>query len=145
MVTAQGRQRAADIPLPSDRDSPEVVVELTYDVAGAVVSDGVARRARIPVLAGPSAPEPGDGGGFEARVVVPPGWRIAEGFPSSLRADESGVLTATLQVTPAFVGFRARSDGRWRPGVPLLVELIMAVILGAFATLGLRHLRGVVT
>lgn len=144
ITTTQGRQRGADIDPPPGEPGQNLVVELTYRVERAVVADGAAIQARIPVLAGPSAPEPGGEGGFEARVRIPTEWRIAEGFPSGLRPDADGVLTVDLQVTPAFVGFRARSDGAWRPGVPLMVDLIMVVILGVFATFGLRHLRRVV-
>lgn len=118
-------------------------LEITYRVEGAVGRDGAELRGRLPVLTGPSAPEAGAGGGFEARLLLPEAWRLSEGFPSTLRTEEPGVWSVALPVTPAFVGFRARADGSWRPGPTHLVDLVTLTLLVAFTLLGWRHLRSV--
>ena len=78
-------------------------------------------------------------------VVVREGWVIADGFRSGLRRDEPGVYTVALTAAPAMVGFRARTDGRWSPGVPLLIDVLTVLLLLGFAAFGWRHLQGVVS
>lgn len=139
-----GVHRAAGIELPMGVAGGDTVAfRITYRVEGAVRADGVRLRGRVPVLSGPSAPAPGAGGGFEARLLLPAGWRLSEGFPSTLRAEQAGSWSVALPVSPAFVGFRARSDGTWRPGLTLLVDLLTLGILAAFTYFGWRHLRSV--
>jgi hypothetical protein len=40
------------------------------------------------------------------------------------------------------VSVRGRSDGTWRPGVNLIVEILAGAFLLGFAFLGWRHLGG---
>ena len=118
------------------------VVELSYRVDGAVVDEGGRLRAWIPVLTGPPAAA-GAEGGFTARLRLPEGWMVSEGFPSGLRPDDDGSWSVGLQVAPSMVGFRGRSDGRWRPSLPLMVDLLTVLVLCGFSTVGWRHLSGV--
>jgi len=138
-----GSQRAAAISAPSTEDDA-LLVELTYSIERAVEDDEGRLHARIPVLNGPSAPDPGEGGGFEARLLLPPGWDLSEGFPSGLRpAGPTGVWAVTLPVVPAMVGFRGSSDGSRRLGLPMAIDVMMLVLLLGFAGAGWRHLSGV--
>ena len=76
---------------------------------------------------------------------MPETWRVADGFPSGLRRDADGTLRASLPVAPSMVGFRARSDGTWRPGFPHLVDALTLLVLFGFGLRGWLHLRGVVS
>jgi len=144
MWPTSGSHRAAAIAVSSEAGRGGVVgVELAYRVDGAVERADETLRARVPLLSGPSSPEQGVDGGFEARISFPPEWRLSEAFPSGLQAVEPGVWAGTLPVVPALVGFRGRSDGSWRPGFPLVADLVMLALLGAFTWFGWRHLRGV--
>ena len=118
------------------------VVELSYRVDAAVVDEAGHLSARIPVLTGPPAVAGADGS-FTARLRLPEGWIVSEGFPSGLRLDGDGSWSVGLQVTPSMVGFRGRSDGTWRPSVPLVVDLLTVLILLGFSAVGWRHLSGV--
>lgn len=139
----QGAHRAASLPVSRSRVDSEVrVVELSYRVDEAVIEEGGGLRARIPVLTGPPAAE-GTQGAFTARLRLPDGWVVTEGFPSGLRQDDDGAWSVGLQVTPSMVGFRGRSDGRWRPSVPLAVDLLTLLVLLGFSAAGWRHLSGV--
>lgn len=137
-----GTHRAAAIEPPASAADEALLLELSYRVENAVERDSGALRARIPVVSGPTAPAPD--GRFEARVLLPPGWQLREGFPSGLRAaGAEGVWRVTLPVVPAMVGFRGRSDGKVGPGVPLMIDLLTLGLLFGFAFVGWRHLRGV--
>lgn len=138
-----GTHSAASVRIPESSMVDGVgVVELSYRVDGAVVDEGGRLRARIPVLTGPPAAA-GAEGGFTARLRLPEGWMVSEGFPSGLRPDDDGSWSVGLQVAPSMVGFRGRSDGRWRPSLPLVVDLLTVLVLCGFSTVGWRHLSGV--
>jgi hypothetical protein len=113
-----------------------------YDVRGAVRLEGGAFLVRVPVLSVslPPAADPDDV--FSATVRVPEGWTVSEGFPSGLRGDGPGGYATTLPVVPSMVTVRGRSDGAWRPGVNLIVEILAGASLLGFAFLGWRHLGG---
>lgn len=117
-------------------------VELSYRVEAAVVEEDGALRARIPLLSGPTAPM-GTSGEFTARLVLPEGWTVSEGFPSGLRMNDDETWSVRLQVAPAMVGFRGRSDGAWRPSIPLAVDFVTLIILVGFSFVGWRHLSDV--
>jgi hypothetical protein len=116
-------------------------LEITYRVENAIARDGAHLRGRLPVLSGPSPPEPGSEGGFAATLLLPEAWRLSEGFPTTIRAEQPGVWRVALPVTPAFVGFRARADGTWRPGLTLLVDALTLMALACYVAFGWRHLR----
>ncbi len=137
-----GSHRAAAISAPSTEDDA-LLIELSYSIERAVEEDEGRLHVRVPVLNGPSAPDPGSGGGFEARLLLPPGWDLSEGFPSGLRpAGPTGVWAVSLPVVPAMVGFRGSSDGSRRLGLPVVIDLLMLLALGGFAVVGWRHLSG---
>jgi hypothetical protein len=140
--SASGSRRIASVrPVPGQIDDDVVRLGLSYRIERAVIEDGGTLRVRLPVLAGPSAPGAGEGGGFRARVITPRGWRVTEPFPSGLRADGEGVWSVSLPVVPAFVGFRGRLDGGWHPGLPLVADLLTLVVLAGVLIVGARHLR----
>lgn len=126
-----------------DREG-RATLALRYRVAGAVDVDGTDARVRIPLLA-PAVP-PGDTGPglFEATVTAPTEWRVAEGFPTTIRpGGASGTWTVDLAVVPAMVSLRAHTDGRWRPGlVGLLDGVALACLLGFFVVAGRYVARG---
>ncbi len=154
-----GSRRTATVRPPFDSNGGLLVMRFSYRVPSAVEVDGGRARARVPLLTGPpivagdasvadlaSIVAAGVGpAGFSAEVRVPEGWVIADGFPSGLRRDEPGVYTVALPAAPAMVGFRARTDGRWSPGVPLLIDVLTVLLLLGFAAFGWRHLQGVVS
>ena len=154
-----GSRRTATVRPPFDSEGGSLLMKFTYRVASAVEIDGERARARVPLLTGPPllagnssvvAPEivaaAGLGpAGFSAEVRVPEEWVVADGFPSGLRPSSAGVYEVELPTTPAMIGFRARTDGRWVPGVPLLIDTVTVALLLAFAAFGWRHLQGVVS
>ena len=117
-------------------------VELSYRVEAAVIEEDGRLRARIPLLSGPTAPM-GASGEFTARLVLPEGWTISEGFPSGLRTNDDGTWSVRLQVAPSMIGFRGRSDGAWRPSIPLAVDFVTLIFLVGFSFVGWRHLSDV--
>ena len=151
-VAADGAVPVGGGPIPSLR------LALTYRASSVLESDGRAVRVRIPVLTGPPMAGGEPGGvdvvaleaaglgpvGFAATVDAPEAWRISDGFPTGLARGADGLLRAELPVAPAMVGLRARTDGGWSPGLPLLVDLVALSVLLAFAGAGWLHLRGVV-
>jgi hypothetical protein len=153
-----GSHRAAAIQPPFESSGSALELELAYRAESVVHGDGPSVRVRIPVLTGPpvAGAEPGAVDvaalqaaglgpvGFSVALEAPPGWRVADGFPSGLRRDDAGTLRATLPVSPSMVGFRARTDGVWRPGFPLLIDALTLAVLLGFALRGWIHLRGVV-
>ena len=145
-----GSRRSARVepPLPGTgaEGSPETLeLVFRYVVGDAVVpgDDGIDLRARIPVLTGPAVAAEDGEPAFRATLQIPEGWSVTEGFPSSMDATGEGRLTASLQVVPSMVGFRGRADGTWRPGVPLVVDVLTVLGLLVFAGFGWRHLRRV--
>lgn len=81
---------------------------------------------------------------FEATIEVPAEWRVSAAFPSGLAATAPGVWTGDLQVVPSFVSLRARTDGRWRPGLPWALDFATVLVLAGVGFVGWRHLSGVV-
>ncbi|HSM59906.1 MAG TPA: hypothetical protein VK849_03870 [Longimicrobiales bacterium] len=139
----QGTARSATLPVEPGAVGSQWVVA-TYQVAHAVTVDGPWLRAHVPVLSVDRAPAEARPGLFRAELRVPPEWSVTEGFPSRFAtSDEPGVYAVELPVVPSVISFRGRSDGAWRPGVPLLLDLLAGVIILAFSTVGLRHLRRV--
>lgn len=128
---AAGPTTAAD-----GRDAPAGRDGGGGDLAGMI-------HARIPVLTGPPVRAESGGEAFQARLTVPESWAVSEGFPSGLRAVDDGVWAVSLTVAPSVVGFRASTDGRWRPGLPLLVDVLTVLILASFIGAGWRHLRSI--
>ena len=145
-----GSRRAARIepPLPATApagsDAPLELV-FRYAVEDAVVTedDGVGLRVRIPVLTGPAVAAEDGEAAFHATLRVPEGWAVTEGFPSTMDVEGDGRMGASLRVVPSMVGFRARADGTWLPGFPLVVDVLTVVGLLLFAGFGWRHLRRV--
>jgi len=139
----QGSHRAASLFLPVATTGSTVPLEVRYRVEAAVHEDGAQLRARIPTLTGTAEPSGDAGAGFTARLILPSEWMVSEGFPSGLREDIDGTWAVSLQTSPSMVGFRGRSDGVWRPGVPFAVDLVTLLILLGFSAVGWRHLSGV--
>ncbi len=118
------------------------VVATSYAVTGAVTEEGARVRGHIPVLSVDLPPEAATPGLFRAELRLPPDWRVAEGFPTGLDATGTpGVYAVDLAVVPAVLSFRARSDGRWRPGLPALLDVAAVLLVAAFSVVGWRHLR----
>lgn len=138
---ASGSRRAAALPAPTETDATSARISIEYRVADAIEVDGVSARVRVPLVTGP-VPK-GDARGLGLVVRLPDGWRINDSFPSQLRGG-AGALDAELSVVPAYLRMVARTDGRWEPGLPLVLDILTLLILGSFAFAGWRHLRGVV-
>jgi hypothetical protein len=107
----------------------------------AVRDESGALRARIPVLSVSLPPATDSGDVFWAAVTVPESWTVAEGFPTGFREREPGVFAVALPVVPSVVSLRGRTDGAWRPGVQLIVNLLVAAILVGFGLAGWRRFR----
>lgn len=138
-----GSHRAAVVRPPDAVEGDTLVLTFSYRVEHATAG-AVELAAHVPILAGPPVrTDAGGGPAFSARLSVPEVWALSEGFPSGLRATSAGVYEVTLPVVPAVVSFRARTDGSWRPGFPLLIDVLTVVILTGFAGFGWRHLRDV--
>lgn len=135
-----GVTRLAELPVGGDAPA---AVRVRYRVAGAARVQGGAVIGRVPLLALDRPPGDAAPGLFRARLLVPDGWALAEGFPTGMRVAEGApaVWEATLPVVPAVVRFRARTDGAWRPGMPLLLDAVALLGLVAFSVLGWRHMR----
>jgi hypothetical protein len=152
-----GSHRVAVIEPPRDADGETLTLTASYrveDVIEGRAGDGVGGtqgaaagrpgeliHARIPVLTGPPVRAASGGDAFEARLRVPEEWAVTEGFPSGLRRVGDGAWAVSLTVAPSVIGFRASTDGRWRPGVPLLIDVVTMLILASFLVAGWRHLR----
>lgn len=153
-----GSHRSAALTAPEREPAAALPISFSYRVASAVELDGAWARGRIPVLTGPPAVDgsraglegdgarPGPSGGdvFSATLRLPEGWSVGDAFPSGLRRGDDGAYRVTLPVTPAMLAFRARTDGAWRPGFPLVVDVLTVLVLLGFAAVGWRHLRGLV-
>ena len=119
-------------------------VVVTYRVDEPVTEAGGKLRGRVPVLGIDRAPREAGPGLFRAELRVPPQWVVTEGFPTGLApSGEPGVYRAELSVVPSLVSFRARADGAWRPGLPVLLDVLAGAILLVFAVFGWRHMREV--
>jgi hypothetical protein len=141
LAVTGGTHRSGEIMPPSAVTGEALPIEVRYRVEQAVqLADGRV-RGRIPTLTAP--PLVDEGSGFRAILVLPAQWSLVEGFPSGLRLNPSGQYEVSLPVVPAMIGFRGRTDGAWRPGIPLMVDLLMLTMLCGFAVFGWRHLSGV--
>lgn len=139
----RGSHRAAALQPPFEVRDSILELDVSYVVDGAIRHDGGPLTARIPLLVGPPGTTADVAGAFEAALTLPLEWVVSEGFPSGLRQDAGGAWRVSLQTPPAMIGFRGRSDGVARPGVPFLVDLVTLVILLAFSFVGWRHLSSV--
>lgn len=135
-----GRLRAAELPVASPGDSMVV----TYTVEGAVEGGGADVRLRVPVVVVDLPPHTADGPVFHAVIDVPDGWAVSGSFPTGLSETADGAWEVDLAVVPSLVSLRARTDGIWRPGLPVVLDGLALVVLLAFGLFGVRHLRGVV-
>lgn len=97
-------------------------------------------RIHVPVLTVDLPPREAQPGLFRATVVVPDGWVVTEGFPTTLAAGGGPELGVELQVVPSLVSLRARRDGRWGLGLPLLLDVVAVAGLLSFSVAGWRHL-----
>jgi hypothetical protein len=119
-------------------------VVIHYDLASPVTSEDGDLRGHVPVLSLDRPPTQPGPGVFTAELRLPPEWLVVEGFPTGLSATgKPGVYTVSLSVVPAVVSFRGRSDGRWRPGLPLGLEVLAGIAMVGFGLYGWRHLRRV--
>lgn len=139
---ASGSRRAATLGLTGAAGDGPRSLRLTYRIAEAVVFRDGALRARVPVATVSLPPAADSGDVFHARLTLPRQWSVAEGFPSRLVATEAGVYGTDLRVVPSVVSLRGRTDGAWRPGVKLLIDLLTVAILAGVAVAGWRHMRG---
>lgn len=136
-----GSRRSATVTLPASAGVGRRRLTLEYHVDFAVLDEGGALRARIPVLSVALPPATDSGDVFSAEVTVPENWAVTEAFPTGLREREPGVFAVALPVVPAVVSLRGRTDGAWRPGLPWVVNLLVAMILLGFGLAGWRYLR----
>jgi hypothetical protein len=113
----------------------------TYVVRNTRTTKGESVLVHVPVLTVALPPVRNAGDVFHADLRVPSNWSVSEAFPTGLR-DTGGVYTVDLAVAPSVVSLRARTDGAWRPGVPLLLDIAALTILLAFVLFGMRWLRG---
>lgn len=135
-----GRLRAAELPVASPGDS----IVVSYTVDGAVQGEGADVRLRVPVVVVDFPPHTADGPVFHAVIDVPDGWAVSGSFPTGLSETADGTWEVDLAVVPSLVSLRARTDGIWRPGLPVVLDGLALVALLAFGLFGVRHLRGVV-
>jgi hypothetical protein len=143
LMQGAGVSRGVVLPLGSPDAQGFVRIVTEYDVPGAVSVEGGSLRVHVPVLTVDRPPGEAGPDVFAAELRVPPEWSITEGFPSGLAAGaEAGVYGVGLPVVPAVVSFRGRSDGAWRPGLSLALEVLAGAVLLGFSLTGWRHLRG---
>lgn len=148
MWPASGSRRAAAVSAELPRSAEGDRMVLRYRVESALSFDGEAVRGHVPVAAVDWNPSQGggaeDGPIFTAEVALPPEWVLTESFPTGLKAaDGETAHRVSLPAVPAVVSFRARTDGRWRPGFPLAIDLIALLIFVSFSVVGWRHIRGI--
>ncbi len=110
-------------------------------VHNARITTGEAVRVDIPVLTAALPPVRDAGDIFHADIRMPSIWFVTESFPTGLRPGPDGSYTVDLPVAPSVITIRARTDGAWRPGAPLLLDALAGAILLAFVIVGWRHLR----
>jgi hypothetical protein len=143
LIQVSGSRVGASVPVTPDASGIEHVLALRYQVNDAVETTEDALRARIPVLSVSLPPVDGSSDVFRAEIRIPDTWAVSEGFPTGLRRSEDGSYTVSLPVVPALVSIRARSDGAWRPGLPLALDLVAVIFLIGFSYRGWRHLSEV--
>jgi len=138
-----GSHTMASIPFPALTEGEEgpPPLQIRYQVTGAVTEEGSAAYARIPVLSVELPPLSGGGDVFSVSLVLPAKWVLTEGFPTGLRRGDDGRASVTLPVVPSLVSFRARSDGKWRPGLPLIIDVLAAALILLAGFLGWLHLK----
>ena len=136
-----GSMRAAAFTLSLAETSEPYHLVTHYWIAEAVQLDGEDVRVRVPVLSIAFPPADGVSDLFRAELRLPPEWSVAEGFPTGLEANDEGVYTVALPVVPSLVSARGRTDGAWRPGLPLVIDLLTAAVLLVFSFMGWRHLK----
>ena len=137
----QGVLRAGTLELPPGGAGGLV---LRYRVRGAVAAAGPAVRVHLPLLVLDLPPAGTSPATFHATVQVPEAWSVAGTFPSGLAPGQAGTWSGSLQVVPAFVALRGRSDGRWRPGLDWALDLLTVLVLAGVGFVGWRPMRGVV-
>jgi hypothetical protein len=113
----------------------------TYVVRNAQTTKGESVLVHVPVLTVALPPVRDAGDVFHAGIRAPSSWSVAETFPTGLREGDDGEYAVDLAVAPSVVSLRARTDGAWRPGVPLLLDIAAGMILLVFVVAGLRWLR----
>ena len=138
-----GSMRTATFTLTLADTSEPYRLVAQYWIAESVQLDGVDVLLRIPVLSIALPPDDGVPDLFQAELRLPPDWSISEGFPTGFEASEEGVYTVSLPVVPSMVSARGRTDGTWRPGLPLLIDMLTVGVLLAFGLVGWRHLSRV--
>jgi hypothetical protein len=92
------------------------------------VVTGETVRVHVPVLTVAFPPQSDAGNIFHAEVRVPSYWSVTEAFPTGLRQRTDGVFAVDLTASPSVISLRARTDGAWRPGVPLLLDVLAGAI-----------------
>lgn len=116
-------------------------ITASYAVRDAVVHDGALVRVRVPVLTVALPPARDAGNVFRVVLRTPPDWSPTESFPTGIVARGTGEYGVELAVPPSVISLRARTDGTWRPGVPLVLDVLAGAILLVFVVVGWRHLR----
>jgi hypothetical protein len=115
----------------------------SYVVNNARITRGETVRVHIPVLTVALPPLRDVGDVFHAEVLVPSYWSVTDGFPTALRSTADGMYAVDLAVAPSVISVRARTDGAWRPGLPVILDVLAGFILLAFVVIGWRHLHSV--
>jgi len=137
-----GRVRRGEVAL-GGRGS-EATLELRYEVAG-----GEHRRDReasvtVPLPAVTWPPAEARPGTFSARVRLPPGLVLREGFPTSwerVSSDTTGdVYAVELPVLPAFLRIGAGAPGVNRLTLPGVLGGVALALLALMAFPAFRHL-----
>ena len=139
--TETGSMRAASFTLSFAETGEPYHLVGVYRIAEAVQRDGEDVPVRVPVLPVAAPPHAGCPGLFRAELRLPPAWSVAEGFPTGLEADGEGLYVVDLPVVPSVISLRGRADGAWRPGLPLLIDVLIGAILLAFGFMGWRHVK----
>ena len=132
---------AAEFTLALAGPDPEFRLVGNYWVAAAVERSGAKLRVHVPVLTLALPPADGVPDLFRAELRLPSSWSVSEGFPTGLSLGPDGTYSVDLPVAPSVVSLRGRSDGAWRPGLPLVLDLMAGVVLVVFGLRGWRHLR----
>jgi hypothetical protein len=143
LTRESGSLMAADFTLSFGETDADVELVANYWIPNAVERDGARIRVHVPVLTLATPPAEGIPDLFQAEFRLPPSWEVSESFPTGMRATGDGSYAVDLAVSPSVVSIRARTDGAWRPGLPLVLEMLMAAALVAFGIGGWRHLRSV--
>ena len=148
LVPVSGSRREAAVLVSADAPGGGVRVVARYRVEAAVAMDGAALRGHVPVLTVDWPPAQALPGLFGAELRVPAAWELSEGFPTGLAEAVRGgegarTYVVDLAVAPSVVSFRGRTDGARRPGMPLTLDVLAALLIAGFGLVGWRHLRSV--